>query len=192
MIRRRHKLTAHLLRINVAVLLVVFLSSAVSADQSERSGRIKAALVYYVAKFVNWPNEANDSKNPLHVCVAGDDDVTPYLSETLSNKEVRSRKIEISKIESDLPLSKSQLKNCDLLYNAVHATSKSLAQELATRPILTLCNSLDPAQLCMVRLFEKENRARIMIDPQAAKTAGLSISSELLEVAAAETPTAEH
>ena len=82
-----------LIRCALAVLAAASLVPAHAAP-GELEAKIKAAYVFHIMKFVDWPSLPTDA---LHLCVAGNDSVTLLLAD-LAGKQVKDRSL---KIDSD-------------------------------------------------------------------------------------------
>ena len=77
-----------------------------AAPPGELEAKIKAAYVFHIIKFVDWPNLPADT---LHLCVAGSDGVTLLLGD-LAGKQIKDRAL---KVDNDGSFDPSQ---CQVLY----------------------------------------------------------------------------
>src|SRR5690606_29464289 len=104
--RRRHgicRVNTRMLKQFVCVgvfigsILLAPLAFAENESADEREGKIKAACLYYLAKFVEWPARVfQNSEMPLRLCILGKDPLNAFVISTMDGKTVGNRKIEIA------------------------------------------------------------------------------------------------
>jgi hypothetical protein len=76
----------------IATLTFAWMNSAaaatVNADEaSVREGRIRAATVFYLSRFVEWPSTAVAAKDSgIRVCLRGNDNSTMFFAATFEVK----------------------------------------------------------------------------------------------------------
>jgi hypothetical protein len=172
----------HTLAIALLPVLAATLSgpgTAIAADQSDVETRIKDAFIYNFARFVEWPAHANPG--PMRIGVLGRGDLASPLEDIVRGKLVNGRPIQVVHIsvvtEADC---------CEILLIERSESShlKEIAQALAEKPILTVCDSgncLRDGVMIGFRIVEET--VRFQINQEAAQHAGLIISSQLLKVA---------
>lgn len=165
----------------VFLLLTAYSFNGVYADVT-RENKIKAAYLYHIINFVQWPNQAPNS-HPLgriNVCLVGDERFKSSLA-PLTRKSFSSYEIDI--IVNHSP---SHVDACHILYFAdtpLEQTRRLIAQTCG-RPILTLGDPPGFAQAGgMIGFVEHENNLRLAVNLHTANRAGFSISAKLLEVA---------
>lgn len=169
----------------LCVLLMVAWSGLAPALASEpsREDRIKAAIVYKVGKFVDWPSDAFAGPDaPLQVCLVGDDPFANALSD-VEGQRVQGRRILFRIIESNRRLDEGQ---CHILFFPRSAAlgSPSMLRGLAGKPVLTISDLPGFARRGgMIALVRAGDRLSFEIDPQAAREAGLSVRAQLLDLA---------
>lgn len=173
-------------------MLLVLLDPLSSYSEDLRPAKIKAALVYYVLKFVDWPQMESQDALPLIMCKLGADNVSEQVREILATKEVKGRSVKVVEVSAEgAPLPEK----CNVIY-----FSTSVSEEVRSRinmtfknesTLLTICEGQkNYSENCMVQIFEEENKARLSIDKARRTAAKLNISSELLELAVIATPLA--
>ncbi len=149
----------------------------------ERIGKLKAASLFYLAKFVTWPNETVDTAKSLKVCTLGDDEINLSIKSILSGKTVKQRELEVLFLE---PRNLGNLSTqCDILYlGKIDSETGFNRSFIANRSILTVSMAID-SNSCenMVCFINSDNKLRIAIHLAATKKAGLNVSSELLKLA---------
>ena len=154
-----------------------------SADNRPRlvsEYEVKAAFLYNVAKFIEWPSPDN-RRRPMVLGVVGDDPFGSVLDQTLSEKTVRGRKFQIKRFPTI-----RELELCQILFiNLADKNQlKAVLSVVKDTPVLTVGESADFMRLGgVVRLVLKNERVRFEINAGAAEQAGLKISSQLLKLA---------
>jgi hypothetical protein len=142
--------------------------------------RVKAAIVYNLAKFVDWPPETFASASaPLNVCVLGLDPFGSVLDEALHGHLVGGRTMEVRRITDPdaachvLFISRSEQKRIPLI-----------TDQLKTQSILTISEQEGFAALGgMIELFTEGDRVRFAINIVALEGAHLRASARLREIA---------
>ncbi|MDC0358035.1 YfiR family protein [Oligoflexia bacterium] len=167
-------------------LFLLLTASVVSAETPKvREGRIKAACLYYLAKFVDWPKQSFVKQDaPMRLCILGQDLLNDHIVDTFKDKTVHGRKVEVSFLPK--LVSEDALKACHILYfgSSPPRNMSQLLKHLQNKPHLTVGgNDQIISWGGMVELVREQNRIRIMIDRSIANKAGLSVSSELLSIA---------
>ena len=165
------------------LLLAVLLSSlsAASAQTSnlEREARIKAATIYYIAKFVAWPEKIiAERPHKLLICTVGKSPIEHFLPETLKGKEVAGRPLQSQEVDVD-----DDLSECDIVY--IGESSQDFTGKLAKLEqdhIVTISSDRLANAHPVVYLFNEQNKLRMEINLQSAKRVGVQFSSELLQV----------
>lgn len=159
--------------------LLLLLCVMPAAAQTATEDEVKLALVYNMTRFVNWPESENDES--FRLCLAGE---TAYgiAVENLSGRKIGERDIEVSLIEKR----SEPLASCDLVY--VTRDEEDLAPELldhyAGLPVLMVSDAPDFIEDGgMIALSFDRGRVGMTISVAAYESAGLTISSQLLELA---------
>lgn len=137
---------------------------------------LKAAFIYQIAKFVEWP--ASDA--PLRLCVIGGNPFGPAL-ENIRGKTVNERKLEIRLLDAG-----GDVRECAMLFVAATAERHLERIVLLARGsgMLTLGDSEGFAQRgAMVNFFPEQGKLRFEINLEAARQGGVRISSKLLSLA---------
>ena len=172
--RPRPPLLNGLLRCALAVLAAASLVPAHAAP-GELEAKIKAAYVFHIIKFVDWPSLPADT---LHLCVAGNDSVTLLLAD-LAGKQVKDR---ILRIDSDANFDPAQ---CQVLYvGRPERRWPELQARLRGQAVLTVSDQDGFARSGgIVGLYPEGGKIKLEINPDAARSANLRISAKLLELA---------
>jgi len=155
--------------------LLWFALPALADDLSEY--RLKAAFLFNFALFTEWPAEVG---SVLNLCIDGTD---PFGKEidVLQGKAVGSRTIEVQRKRVG-----ESLKDCQIVFIAPSAIG-ALPQVLESargRPVLTVADSVDAVRRgAMLNLAVNQNKVSFEVNLQAARAAGLTLSSKLLRLA---------
>ena len=98
-----------LMRICGGTLLLLLISPHVAVAQSQSELKVKAAYVFNLTKYVEWP----DHKKSLVIAVEGDGPMVATLRDALAGKVSDSRNMEVVISPTD-----ADLDRCDVLYVA--------------------------------------------------------------------------
>jgi hypothetical protein len=152
-----------------------------SAPESAPEYEVKAAFLYHFAKFVEWPSGAfPDSSTPITLCVM-DGDPFGKAIESIRGKTVKGRAIVVRQCKEIRDIA-----TCQILF--IHSMEKKrLIQVLDSTmgySILTVGEGGSFAQLGgIINFVIVENKISFQVNVDAAKRAGLEISSKLLKLA---------
>ena len=151
-----------------------------SADVATED-KVKAAYVYHIINFVNWPaNSLDNSTRPITICLIGEVDFQQSLL-SLQNREVKKHFIDIKKISSA-----EYQTGCHILFVGDDSTQKvkEILRDTADQAILTLGDFPGFVELGgMIGFTKRGNNIRLEINLDAAHKAGITISAKLAEVA---------
>lgn len=149
-------------------------SIAVAAPPTEHE--VKAAFIHNIAKFVEWP--AGKDK-VLRLCLMGHESLG--AAAVLQGKAVGSRSWEV------VPgVSRVSLLDCQVLFiPAMDGTSlRRILEDVRASPVLTVGDSEGYAEEgVIVNFYLEQNKVRFEINADAARRAGLKVSSQLLKLA---------
>jgi hypothetical protein len=153
-------------------------AQAQSADEYQ----VKAAFLYYFAKFVEWSPEAFSNGSAAFVVgVLGDDPFGSALNEGLNGKSINGRHLTIKRLKWG-----QNLRDCHLLFISV-SEKKRLAQILESLKGTGVVTISDLQNFCpqggMIGFILEENKVRFVINTDVAEQAQLRISSKLLKLA---------
>lgn len=142
---------------------------------------LKSALILNFARFTDWPPEAfADSTDTLHICIVGDDAIVDAFA-GIEGKRIGERRLAVRKVRST-----RRLENCHLLF--VSGSNRGrLPQIFAAvkgKPVLTIGEMADFAESGGIINFVKSGgKMRFKVNLDAARRAGLKISSRILKLA---------
>ncbi|MFZ0724840.1 MAG: YfiR family protein [Desulfobacterales bacterium] len=139
---------------------------------------VKTGFIYNFANFVSWPPAAfKDKDDDLVLCLASDTPAADALFK-LNDQTIRGRRIRVIPYTQESCLDASHI-----LYIATQ--DRNLVQKLLgmvqERSILTIGEIEGFTQMGgVINFFEDKNRLRFKVNIDAAKRAGLTMSSQLL------------
>lgn len=145
------------------------------ARSAELEAKVKAAYVFHVIKFVDWPALPGDT---LTLCISGSDAVSALLGD-LAGKPVKERPLRI------LPGVPSDPAQCQVLYvGGSERRWVELQPRLRNHGVLTVSDQDGFARNGgIIGFYPEAGRIRLEINPEAARQANLRISAKLLELA---------
>ena len=166
------------------LLLVLGLmpSYDIAAETISEEYKIKAALIYKLTRFVEWPakNGRNTSAR-FGLCVLGRDDFGSAL-EVLKGYKVDHAVISIQRFKR----SQSINKYCQLVFisDSKQDFFRQIIKTIGKQPILTIGDSPTFAEKGgMIQLSYSDKRIDFKINLQQVKVSGLKIAAPLLEMA---------
>lgn len=164
-------------RWGVACLLALgLLAGRPAAAQSANPDALKAEVIYRLLMFVTWPAEREGAGRPLQLCTLGEGRMDSAL-QSLAGRSIRHLSVEVRRQARP-----DQLAGCHLLY--LPAAQPALRAALAELPILVVSDvaaMLD--QGAMINLQIEDGRIVFDVDLDAARRAGLAVSTQLLRLA---------
>lgn len=164
----------------IAMLTVFGTLPIAAADAPLPEYKVKAAIVYKVAKFVSWPESVFDSQqSPLVLCIAGKDPFGQYI-DNLDGQVIHGRPLLVRRLSGK----ERHLRRCHIVFVSVETEMADVLAGLGTNPVLTIGDSADFAvQGGIMGLGIKNNRVTFEINLQAARSSMLDISASLLQLA---------
>ncbi len=148
------------------------------AEEVSREYTLKAAYVYRIAQFVDWP-ETGAAPSSLGVCILGTD---PFGSaiDYIEEKTSRGRRFSLHRFAS-----RESLGDCQMLFISASEADRmeTILDGLAGHSVLTVSDAEDFARCGgMIGLVNRQGRVGLEINRKAAEAAGLQISAKLLEL----------
>jgi hypothetical protein len=180
----------YLFNIMLVFCLVAGNTAALSAEQQKAGEyQVKALFLYNFINFVDWPAGSSFSSSPaINVCIVGDDPFADAL-DNIRNETVKGKKLAIRFYRPfDEPA------GCHLLF--IPASEKSRADQILRSVrdanVLTVSDTVEEGrQGAIISFFIEQKKVRFAINIEAAKKAGLKISSKLLRLAKIVNPTSD-
>lgn len=144
--------------------------------------RVKAGFLFNFPLFVEWPERAfRETRAPIVIGVLGEDPFGRYLDELIQGEKIGERPLAVRRLRPD-----ETTEGCHILFVSrldPEATARLLAG-LRGRAVLTVGED-DAFERGggIVRFTIENNKVRLRINNEAAKSSGLTISSKLLRLA---------
>lgn len=165
---------------SVVLACAPFAASADPAAPSEHA--VKAAVLLRAAKFIEWPAAAFAGPGgPFVVCVVGDED-SARAFDALEGKRVDHRRVVVRRITGDM----LDLRQCHAAFfpHDFTADVDYALGKLEGTPVLTVGESNEFAQRGgSLALVTRDHRVNFTINAGALRRAGISVSSQLLQLA---------
>lgn len=174
------------IRLSTALMTAaaLLLSSGVRADALQREERIKAALVFKLVKFIEWPVTVLSGNMPLQLCAYGNSGVADALA-AADGKPARDRTAKYRKLDA---LAANDIKGCHVLFIAAGTREllNGAPPSLRSRGggLLTVSDHPEFARRGgMIGLTQGENKISFEINLRSAREGGLEPGASLLELA---------
>jgi hypothetical protein len=152
-------------------------------DSPPSEYQIKAAFIYNFARFVDWPTQAFATEtSPMNIGILGKNVFGDTLLQAINGKEIKGHPLEFKEFDSVIDVT-----NCQVLF--ISTSEKSHFSKILSRLqgtcVLTISENADDfiGNGGMINLVIVEDKVRFEINNDAAKKAGLTISSKLLSLA---------
>jgi hypothetical protein len=169
------------------LLLLALAAGGARAEAPSREYQAKAAILFQVTQFAEWPAEAfGDAESPFLIGVLGDDPFGPLLDQAVKGQRQKGHPLEVRRYKTP-----ETLEGCHLLF--VCRSEKDRLQEIlkrleapAARRWSTLTAGEEPVfaeQGGVLQIGIQERKIHLQINVDAAARAKLRISSQLLRLA---------
>lgn len=163
-------------------ILVLAMCSGTGYADNIREWTIKAAYLFRLSLFVDWPEDKLTSSGTENVrfCITGEKQNVDTIESVLSNKSINQHDIEIINVTLQ-----SELQSCHLLYISRDTQDKRLFLEaVANDSVLTMGDTDEFYRHGgMVLLFEKENRIHFAINIGQLDLSRIKVRAQLLNLA---------
>jgi len=165
----------------MGLLLLLLPARALSAAPPAEY-QLKAVFLFNFAQFVEWPAGAfADAGAPLVIGILGEDPFGALLDDTVRGEKVGGRELLVQRYRRA-----EDVAACHILFvsRSEAARIEQIVAQLDHRPVLTVADSENAARRgVMIRFLTENRRIRLRINLEAARAAGLIISSKLLRPA---------
>ena len=165
-----------------ALLLTCEILGARSAWSAPTPAQVEAVFLFNFSQFVDWPRESyRDERSALVIGVLGTDPFGATLDQVVQGESVNGRALTVQRFRRVEDVS-----DCQILFISRSERERlpQILQSLKGRSILTVSDMEEFAQNGgMIRFVTVENKIRLHINVDAARAAGLTISSKLLRPA---------
>jgi hypothetical protein len=152
--------------------------SARSEHAEFQEYEVKATFLYYLTKFVDWPETSPDSRH-LRLCVIGHDSFGSLL-DYFEGQIIQGRILVITRLAVDSPIDP-----CHLAFIGTEEQrwEESLLARAQLARVLTVGESTNFTRHGgIVRFHVDDNRVQMEINATAAKAAEIAISAKLMSL----------
>ncbi len=169
--------------LKLLISFALLAASVLAAEDPQPSEyQLKAVFLYNFAKFVEWPREALASPTtPFTIGVLGQSPFSDELDRTVRNKTLNGHPFAIKYLRTV-----SEVGSCHILFICTSERKRlsDILKAASAGNALTVAETDRFLQAGgMIRFVMEGNKVRFDINDEAAKSAGLRISSKLLSVA---------
>lgn len=152
-------------------------------DQGVDEYTLKAAYLEKFHKYVEWPEAVfEDGKAPFVLAIFGKDPFEERIDKILKGKSHGTHPVKVVRVKEDV----EELAGAHIVFvtDRKKAEIAAITKQLAGKHVLIVGESKDLAQKgAIVNFYLADTNVRFEVNPQAAKRAGLKISSSLLKLA---------
>jgi hypothetical protein len=168
--------------LSLFLVLLAPLAGLGAQDARPTEYQLKAAFLFNFAKFIDWPSTSfSDASSPFVIGVLGENPFGDDLQKLISQKQVGTHPLVVQSIASV-----SDARKCHILFISNSETSKlrQILEGLRGASVLTVGESEGfISDGGMISFVIEAQKIRFRINAETAKSAGLKISSKLLNLA---------
>lgn len=144
---------------------------------------VEAVYLYQFGKFVQWPAKTESPADAFPICVIGRDPFGAALDNTVAGESIGNLPLKPERVDNV-----ADARHCRILFISPSEDARigDILDGLQNAPVLTVSDASDFAMRGgMIQFVIQDDRVRFEINVGPAQKAGLSLSSQLLKVAAA-------
>jgi hypothetical protein len=175
-----HLRATPILGLSLAWLLTVGGGRAQETPPTEY--KLKAAFLFNFAKYVEWPPAAfAEATSPMVIGILGENPFRDDLEPTIRDKTINNRPLVIKEFRSP-----AEATNCHILFISTSEKQRlpEILKSLHGASVLTVGETDGFTETGgMINFVTGGNKIRFQINVEAAKSAGLKVSSKLLSLA---------
>jgi hypothetical protein len=164
------------------LLLLSLVARGVAAAPAPTEEQVKAVFVFNFSHFVEWPPQTFASPgDPFIIGVLGEGTFGSRLEEAVQGEKIDQHVLTVRRFHSI-----ADVKDCQILYidKTQIGQLRQIIASLGHRSTLTVADAEKSAERgVMMQFVTESNRIRLRINVEAAREAGLTISSKLLRPA---------
>jgi YfiR/HmsC-like len=175
----------------IAIVLSLIGLNAYAGDiDKSKANKIKAGLLYNMAKMTTWPESSFINGEPISILFLGKDynEIGSYFESQIRSRSltVKGRKLtvkEIARTELD-DVVREELKQCHMLFimSSYKGSIMELLLAIGDRPVLVVGESSSfPKEGGMIGLSIEKKHVGISVNLDAVEKNDLSISAQLLQ-----------
>lgn len=168
-----------------AALCLLLAALMLPADHARASEalelRVKAAFLFNFTRFAHWPAASfQTAHSPIVMCVLESDPIAPVLEQTVRDKDVDARPVQVERRGW-----RDDMSHCHLLYvgGSESAPVKAAFETTRSAPVLTVHELEGALPAGVARLYLEEGRLRFEVNEADAQRRSLQFSAKLLGLA---------
>jgi hypothetical protein len=168
-------------RVLAAFLMASVMIGGRANAQTVSAPALKAAYLYNLARFAEWPPDVVPAGTRIVMCVDNDRPVADALEEMIRGRSVQDREPIVRRLEEE-----ASRAGCHQLYIGGTDLKRSLAVILSLKGsgVFTVSNAVGFAKGGgMAELFLEDGRLRIAVNVDALQRARVRLSSRVLALA---------
>lgn len=166
----------------IAILTLLFLSlgwcAQSSAQVSLSEDQVRAAVLFHLTEFVEWPEE--DEGQPYRICVAGSAPASVALEHFVEGRTVGSHPIQIQQIAGP-----TETRGCHVVFVARCAKPRLQQYLISLRDSDVLTVGEQPGFVDlggMIQLLFQAKRIGLVVNLETIQRSHLTVSSKLLRL----------
>lgn len=164
------------------IVALMMASGLVSGQEfgTENPYKVKAAFLRNFAHYVDWPGSVfSGVATPWRICVLGQDPFGEVLDITFKGRTEQGRTFEIYRADAA-----EELSQCQIVFVAHKDEAKRRAAlgKLKDKPVLTVGDAPEFLREGGVIRFQVDDRVRMSINLDQARSVALTIPTRMLEV----------
>ena len=164
-------------------MLVFCLIAAIAYPQNRVSEyAVKAAYLFNFGKFVRFaPSDTVTNRQSFDICIVGEDPLGHSLEDITANEHLDSKPVRIVRLKGA-----AEARGCAIAFigSSEGARVGADIDALRGQPVLTVSDDANFLQHGgMIQFINIKNHVRFAVNLNAARSAQLNLSSELLKVA---------
>ena len=160
----------------LAGLVVIHHAVRVSAQLDE--SLVKGAMLVNLGLFVEWPEPSTE---PFVIAIASDEAFVTTVNKLVRSRRLNGREVQVHRLSGS-----EATCTCHVLFVGADEEGRSarMLQSARAKPVLTIGETTSFLRGGgIVRIFRHDDRLRLQINSKSAESAGLKISSRLLQLA---------
>ncbi len=166
-----------------AIFFFTFGAAESRAQEVSKEYQVKAVFLFNFAHFVDWPTNAfPDDQSTFVIGVLGSDPFGSFLDDTVRGEKVNGHTLVVEHFQNV-----DEARDCQILFIGPSEEKKipAILKEFSGKNTLTVSDAKNFSENGGVIGFvtTSQNKVHFQINPDAAKSAGLVISSKLLRLA---------
>lgn len=172
--------------IRTILLVSLCISPSLYADKvtgatTAKEYQVKAVFLYNFANFITWPESAfNNASIPFRICILGQDPFGVFIDATTESQKVKNRPLQVLRLKE-----LNATRQCQILFISDSETPR-LAEVLTFAKNYTVLTVGESEEFIneggMIKFFNRNNKVRLGINPDALDQANLKADANLLNL----------